>query len=94
MANDIAGNPFLIDTVSAADILNGKSFYMKTVAWTAPAAASGNRVILTDARGRVIWESVANGSAYREVDHLDPREEWIGLKIPTLDSGRLLIYIL
>jgi len=54
MANDIAGNPFLIDTVSASDILNGKSFYMKTVAWTAPAAASGNRVILTDARNRVI----------------------------------------
>lgn len=94
MANDFDGNPFIIDTVDLSDVLNGKPFNMQTIAWTAPLAVNGHRVILTDARDRVIWESVANGASYREVDHLTPREEFYGLKIPTLDSGRLLIYIL
>ena len=92
MANDVAGNPFILDTVSAADLLAGQTVYIKTIRWTSPSGVAGHRVILTNAAGRVIWESVCNGSSYAEVDHLEPRDAWVGLKVPTLDSGRLLIY--
>jgi hypothetical protein len=94
VANDTTANPFALDTVNVADILNGRSIYIKTVRWTSPGAIAGHRAILTNAAGRIIWESVANGANYVEVDHLEPREEWQGLKIPTLDSGRILLYIL
>lgn len=94
MANDFAGNPFIIDTIQGGDALNGQHWNFKTIRWTSPAGVSGHRAIVTNAAGRIIWESVCNGSAYAEVDHLEFKEDLIGLKIPTLDSGRLLIYIL
>lgn len=95
MANDISGNPFALDTPNFGNIFAPDTkIYIKTIRWTSPTAVAGHRVILTDQRDRVIWESVANGANYAEVDHLDPREFFMGLKIPNLDSGRVLLYIL
>jgi hypothetical protein len=91
MANDVQGNPWVIDTASAT-ALTSNLVKISRMVWREPTTV-GHALSVTDANSKEVWDEYAiaagNGINYeREV------ENWVnGLIVPTLDSGTLLIYI-
>lgn len=91
MANQITGNPIILDTPGGG-ILTIRRFSVYLVRWVAPAAVAGHQVRIYDSNGREKWASVANGTNYVEADHLQDREDWQGFDLQVLDTGRLFLY--
>jgi hypothetical protein len=89
MANEVAANPWEIDTAGVTVLAN---FHVKigTVIWKGYTAGTDD-VVITDKEGNTVFE--ANGRA-----DLDPISEYLGawvngLIVPTLDAGKVLIFL-
>lgn len=91
MANDISGNPLIIDTAAATNVWpQGGNLNVRHFEFVDYAAGTDN-VIVTDRNGRRVWS--ANGTA--DLDNIISQEiGWIrGLIVPTLSSGKLYVYL-
>jgi hypothetical protein len=90
MANDLTKNPWLIDTPGATT-LTTERLYVKGVRWVG-ASTAGHQAVIQDRNSRVVWESVASGADHVESDLIEtPDAGWDGMKVPTLQSGKLYI---
>lgn len=89
MANDLTGDPYIIDT-AAATVLSTINLFIKSIRWVGGTTA-GHTAVIQDQKGNVIWTSEASGANYVESEII---EQWIdGLIVPTLTSGVLYIQI-
>ena len=90
MANVIAGNPYVLDTVtdSVSPALAFHEVY--AVRWTSGSLADA--ISLQDAAGDVKWS--ATGTIANNVDQtsFNPPLMMNGIKIPTLGSGKVYVY--
>jgi len=90
MANNLAENPITIDTASANVIINWNIcvHHMEFVNY----AAQTDNVVVQNMNGHNVWDAIGDTT-------LSPISQgsqvgWIhGLKVPTLTSGLLKIYI-
>jgi len=88
MAN-ILKNPMVIDTPSGS-VIYAQEIIVQAFRWVSPAAVAGHQCVVQDKNGIPVWESVASGANYEDVDHLE--FSFFGLIVPTLASGKLYIY--
>lgn len=89
MANQITGNPFVVDTADST--LTAAHVVVTGVRWVG-ATTNGHVAILTDTAGLVKWTSThatANLGTAEESRIPFPSG---GLKVTTLGSGKLYIY--
>jgi len=89
VANQLASLPWVIDTASANVLFTGKIFVRHFE--FAGYAAGTDTVVVQDINSRPVWQ--ADGKT-----DLDPvlsyKVGWIkGIKVPTLSSGKLYVYI-
>jgi hypothetical protein len=94
MANDLTANPIVLDTVSATS-LTTRQFAVVKIRWYAPGAAATNAVNITDGAGTSKWRSIATGANYVEESSWDIDAPLVfdGLKVPTLASGTVYLYL-
>jgi len=92
MANDLQSWPWIIDTPGPGVLFSGL-WAIKNIRWVSPGAIAGHQAIVTDAEGRLIWESVAAGSNHVESEWMESFYPVRGIIVPTLSSGRLYIYV-
>lgn len=88
MANNLSNSPIIIDTPGAG-VLIPDLIRVKGIRWVG--STTGHTAIITDASDNVKWESIATGPV--EADLIEDKNPWRGLKVPTLQSGRLYIDI-
>lgn len=93
MANDVNGNPLVLDTAHATlPVLSGKR-RVQGFRWTSPSASAAHACTLQDGAGRTLFSSVAAGANHRDESMLAWPITVDGLKLPTLASGLLLVYL-
>jgi multidrug efflux pump subunit AcrA (membrane-fusion protein) len=90
MANDFTGAPLIV-TAASATLIYPNLIHIKGIRWVSAGAVAGHQVIIVDAAGRVVWESVASGSNYVEADATV--RAWYGFAVTTLTSGTLYLEI-
>jgi hypothetical protein len=94
MANNLTGNPWLIDTVTAGSLCPGQTIHIKTVRWE-EATTAGHIAELQDDSGAVVWRSIASGANFVEAELIENKVNLGngrgGLRASVLGSGRLLI---
>lgn len=90
MANDITGNPYILDTATDSVSPTGAFHEIYMVRWTSGSVADA--ISLQDAAGKVKWS--ATGTIANNVDYsyFQPALAMNGLKIPTLGSGKVYVY--
>jgi len=88
MANNVTQNPWIIDT---AGTLTTGTMRVRLLRWVGGTTA-GHECIVTDGQDQEKWRSVAAGSNHIDADHMESYQVWVGLKVPTIQSGRLYIY--
>ena len=84
-------NPYILDTVTDTAVSPSGEFHeVYLVRWTSGSLADG--ISVQDAAGNVKWS--ATGTAASNVDQtkFDPPLVMNGIKIPTLDSGKVYMY--
>lgn len=84
----LTGNPWV---VSGPGTLTTARTRVVAVRWIG-ATTAGHRVVITDARGKRVWSSVADTAHHTEADSLDGRL-YTGVTVATLDSGVLEIEV-
>jgi hypothetical protein len=100
MANNLTGNPVIVDTAAATPLLTGMLNITKIRWWDSGAdIAEGDSAIVQDAAGAVVWSHRAGGIG-TVADLVPPVESNFvpghaikGLLIPTLTHGTLHIYL-
>jgi hypothetical protein len=94
MANNLLGNPWIIDTTTTFSLCTANYISMKTIRWI-EATTAGHLCEIVDDDSNIIWRSVASGGTYVEaelmenVNHLGRVR---GFRASILMSGKLLIY--
>ncbi len=88
MGNNLTGNPLVIDSANAANVVTGQ-FRIYSIEWH-NYANNAAQAIVTDGLARELFNS------YGKAD-LTPikggAEGWVnGIAVPTLTNGKLLIY--
>jgi len=64
---------------------------IKSIRWVG-ATTAGHAAEVQDGGGEIIWSSLASGANYVESDLIENiHTHWVGLKVPTLASGKLYI---
>jgi hypothetical protein len=95
MANNITGNPIVVDTAASTTVTD-YNFKAWMIRWVG-ATTAGHTISVQDKDGNVKYASEASGANYVEESHLvSPRTDCLifkGLKVPTLGSGIIYIYI-
>lgn len=95
MANSTTLNPLVIDTAGGSAILT-TTIRVRKIRWTGGSTA-GHAAVVQDQNGNAFWESLASGANYVEESDfstIDSNAIRInGLKVPTLGSGKLYIYM-
>ena len=87
MANDLTGNPWVIDTAGA--IFSGE-VRIDRIAWK-NATTLNHTVLIVDGAGKIIFEDFASGATYNTSE---PRARiYSGVTVTTLSSGKLYIDI-
>ena len=87
MGNNLAGNPWVIDTAAA---LTSEKVKIDRIAWK-NATALNDTVLVVDGAGNTIFEDFASGATYNTSE---PRgREYTGVTVQTLVSGKLYIDI-
>lgn len=90
MANDFTSNPWIVDT-AAATLLTADRIYVKGIRWIEGTTA-GHIVEIQDKNNKVKWRSVIAGINPVESDLIEALPaSWDGMKVPTLQSGKLYI---
>lgn len=90
MANDLTGNPWVIDTPA---VLTTDLTRVRGIRWVG-ATTAGNGVVIKDSLGRTLWESAAAGLNNVESDHVNvigPGWNWRGITVTDLAAGRLYL---
>ncbi len=92
MPNDLTVNPLIVDTASG--VLLTIKLTINKIRWVNGTAA-GHTALVQDQNGKRKWEAVATGSNYTEETHFSEQFPLIvdGLKVPTLGSGTLFLYV-
>ena len=93
MANVTSGNPLIIDTLTATAIMaSTEKFKLLAAVWTSGSLA--NVCSVQDAAGIVKWEVTGSvASACIQTSFTDCDLVFNGLKVPTLDTGKVYLYI-
>ena len=91
MANDITSNPLIADTASATTLTDG-TFKATKIRWVGGTTA-GHTVSVQDKNSIVKFAAEATGANYTESEHFDPPLILEGVKVPTLGSGKIYIYV-
>ena len=92
MANDVAGNPLLLDTAAAANVISG-SIQIYKICWEP--IAIGDQVVLKNGEGRIIFDKTVHqvGTANNFVMPEFPDSDFVpplitnGLAITTLSTS-------
>ena len=89
MANDLADNPYKIDT---AGVITPHKMFISQMVWRKPAEAEDKLVIL-DSNGRILWNKNAyiggkGVSIKQDINHFCN-----GITVDTIDSGTLYIHL-
>jgi hypothetical protein len=94
MANSLTGNPIVVDTAGAGTLLLTR-FEVVRIRWVSAGASAGDTVSVQDQHGNVKFASVAAGANYVESEgwHYNSPLVFDGLKVPTLSSGTVYIYV-
>ena len=90
MANNLAGNPIIIDTADAGAV-DTKSRTIVGIRWVNATTASHTAVI-HNADGEVVWSCAATGAGFTHESRIKLQVTG-GYKVPTLASGILYIYL-
>lgn len=91
MANILTGNPLIIDTQTATDLMGAtQRLKIAGVRWIGGTTA-GHLAELTDTAGRTVFKAVAT-AANQERESSIPFT-CTGLKAPDLDSGIVYVYL-
>lgn len=97
MANTKYNKIVFIDTAGASAIRTDQLTINK-IRWV-DAGAAGDACVIQDQNNNTFWESVASGADYVESDDFSmggqnsSGRRLDGLKVPTLSSGKLYIYL-
>jgi hypothetical protein len=98
MANDLTKNPLIVDSATSnALIPTTQTIVIERIRWHDAGGSAGDRAVVQDGFGNLLWNTTASGSNYEEVEDMT----WLqkktrtlhGLLVPTLSSGTLNIYI-
>ena len=89
MANNLTGDPLIIDTADAGAV-DAKTRTINGIRWVNATTASHTAVI-TDIDGKVIWSCAATGAGFTHESNIRFQVSG-GFKVPTLASGILYIY--
>ena len=93
MSNNVAGNPFIIDTATATAIIASDRFQLLAVQWVSGSVSDVCSV--QDAAGNVKWEVIQpvtntpQGMAFPSTLSL----VFNGLKVPTMNTGKVYLYV-
>ena len=88
MANNFTANPWVVDTVMATPIT--QNLKISNIIWTEQIAA-GDQLVIQDQAGNVILDIKASSA---NIVQTLGNFQWVnGLKVTTLTSGKLYIYI-
>lgn len=98
MANDLTGNPWVIDTASSTPVTT-EDVYLDAIRWVG-ATTAGHQAVVKDNKGTpdTIYEGLANGANFIDersfgAEYSGPRRVVGGLAVTTLGSGKLYIYL-
>jgi len=89
MANITNQNPFIIDTPGAA-VIFAQPIRVRGIRWVG-ATTAGHLISVTDSNDVEKWASEAAGVNHTEADTIKEETLWKGLKVPTMQSGKLYI---
>lgn len=92
MANNVTGNPFIIDTATDAALTNDH-LHVFSIMWVS--ASNDSACSVQDENGNVKFAS-HGGSATSIIQSPDFGPEGLffnGMKVPTLGAGKLYIYL-
>lgn len=90
MANDFTGNPWKIDTVFTTGFPLETNIKITHIEWEEMAA--GATIVVLDKAGRTILDTTA--IAANEDRDWGVHSVWLrGLQVPTLSSGRLMVFL-
>lgn len=88
MSNQLSNNPWMIDTPGTAVIY---SMWIKSIQFEFIYTAAGDNVTVQDSLGNLVWQ--ATGTTNSEVQRSGKVGPILGLKVPTLSAGKLLMYV-
>ena len=87
MANNITRSPWILDT-AAVILADGVANRPKLIRWIG-ATTAAHRIVIEDGKGRVLFESKADGANFTDV-HV-PSHDWNGFELAVIDSGILYV---
>jgi hypothetical protein len=88
--NNFAANPWMIDTPGAGNVQSG-DITVLCIRWVG-ASTAGHQAVLQDNNSRTVWEEVAAGANFSTSECSNFFFSG-GLKVPTLGSGKLYLYV-
>lgn len=92
MANSLTGNPIIVDTISATALLaTGKIFECYTLAWVSGSLA--DTCVVQNGAGAVKFSATGTIAGNSTIITFNPPLLFNGLLVPTLGSGRVLLYV-
>lgn len=92
MANDLVGNPWVIDTTAAIDTTQGE-IRVRKIKWVGATTAAHAVVVQDGGLNRKQWEDLCPGGNYVANEDIQGRGMlWHGCQVTTIQSGRLYIY--
>lgn len=89
-ANDLTGNPLIIDTAGASMLTSSRTWVV-AVRWVGGTTA-GHTAVVQDVNSRDLWAGIAGTTNWDE-ESMAPMVWRGGFKVPTLSSGKLYIYL-
>lgn len=94
MANSLGGNPWSLDTVNTGLVFTG-DVHITQIQWRDFTGGGGQVVNLTDAAGRTVFRLATDVTTPNPTGTSfgTPSIAHGGIKLPTLDSGVLEIYL-
>lgn len=82
----------MIDTASSTAVTT-RTFVAWMIRWVG-ATTAGHTASVQDSNAKVRWASEASGANYVEETHFEAKPQiFEGLKVPTLGSGTVYIYV-
>ena len=95
MANQTKGNPWIIDTGGADDLVpDSGSVIDRGFRWVGGSTA-GHTCVVKDGNDLVVWESLATAANFKDESRFDNDRGLAvpnGLVVSTISSGKLYIY--
>jgi hypothetical protein len=86
MANDLAKNPMVLDTVGAQ--LTGKNISINSVQWCDPTTV-GHTVLLLDQNGNIILKGTCVTASQSLIKYFKPGFTFQGLNLSAIGSGEV-----